>query len=155
MNAAEPSTSTPQLADVRRRRRELLAASQEVERALAVPAGRATDWSDLVASALVRLRAILEDHVERTEAEEGLFTQITGEEPRLEKLVAKMREEHDHLMELVTRLLARVRGAVPDADDVKEIREDGLELVTLVSRHRQRGSDLLYEAYSLDLSGGE
>lgn len=155
MSTIDPSTTAPQLADVRRRRRELLAATQEVERALAVPAGRSADWSDLVASSLTRLRAILEDHVQSTEAEEGLFTQITGDEPRLEKHVDKMREEHDHLMELVTRLLARVRGAVPDADDVKQIREDGLELVALVSRHRQRGSDLLYEAYSLDLSGGD
>jgi hypothetical protein len=53
---------------------------------------------------------------------------------------------------LVDDLFARVR--TPDSkEDVEEIRDLGTTLLGLLVRHRQRGSDLVYEAYELDVGG--
>ena len=49
-------------------------------------------------------------------------------------------------------LLARVR--TPESrEDVDKIRDLGTLLLGVLVRHRQRGSDLVYEAYELDLGG--
>jgi hypothetical protein len=39
-------------------------------------------------------------------------------------------------------------------DAVDAIRAEVLELLLAVSRHRQRGADLVYEGYNVDIGGG-
>ncbi len=145
----------PELSDVRERRRQLRSVALQLEESLALAAGRQGEWRDKVAAALAQLQATLEDHIAGTEGSGGLFTQICEDEPRLDSRVAKLREEHERLKGRAADLLARVRGRVPDADEVAEIREAALVLLGLVVRHRQRGADLLYEAYSVDVSVGD
>jgi hypothetical protein len=38
-------------------------------------------------------------------------------------------------------------------DDLDEVRERGTTLIAALVRHRQRGSDLMYEGYSVDMGG--
>lgn len=144
-----------ELSDVRERRRQLRNVALQLEEALALAAGRPSEWRDAVAVALARLQSTLDDHIAGTEGSGGLFAQLCDEEPRLDSRIAKLREEHERLKGRIADLLARVRGKVPDHDDVAEIREAALVLLGLVVRHRQRGSDLLYEAYSVDVSAGD
>ena len=40
-----------------------------------------------------------------------------------------------------------------DGDDVTRIRELGTRLLGALVRHRQRGADLVYEAYQVDIGG--
>ncbi|MDP8962062.1 MAG: hemerythrin domain-containing protein [Actinomycetota bacterium] len=154
MDALNQAT-TPELSHVRERRRRLRNVALQLEEALALAAGRQSEWRDTVATALAQLQDTLDDHIAGTEGSGGLFAQIRDDEPRLESRVAKLHEEHESLKGEVAELLARLRGDVPDVNDVAEIREAALLLLGLVVRHRQRGSDLLYEAYSVDVSAGD
>lgn len=149
---ASNQVASPELSEVGERRRRLRNVALQFEEALALAAGRQSEWRDAVAAALAQLQDTLDDHIAGTEGSGGLFAQIRDDEPRLESRVAKLREEHESLRGRATDLLARLRGKVPDVDDVAEIREAAVLLLGLVVRHRQRGSDLLYEAYSVDVS---
>lgn len=143
------------LGQVRERRRQLHHALVQLEAALTVAAGRPAEWRDAVATALARLRSALDDHVAGTEEPGGLFEQVIGDEPRLERRVGQLTDEHGRLRESTEALMARCRGQVPTEEDVTHIREQALELLRSASRHRQRGADLLYEAYEVDLSAGD
>ena len=39
------------------------------------------------------------------------------------------------------------------AADVDEVRDGGTALIAALVRHRQRGSDLMYEGYTVDIGG--
>jgi hypothetical protein len=51
-------------------------------------------------------------------------------------------------------LLSLMRLAL-DGDEVTRARELGTELLGSIVRHRQRGADLVYEAYEVDIGGDE
>ena len=42
-----------------------------------------------------------------------------------------------------------------DVSQVQDVREEALGLLQAIARHRQRGADLIYEAYSVDIEGGD
>ena len=42
-----------------------------------------------------------------------------------------------------------------DVEQVKDVREEALGLLQAIARHRQRGADLIYEAYSVDIEAGD
>ena len=44
-------------------------------------------------------------------------------------------------------------GAATDVEDVDEVRDAGLALLGRLSRHRQRGADLIWDAYQTDIGG--
>ncbi len=51
------------------------------------------------------------------------------------------------------------RLSAPPADDTyvawaEELRVELTALLAALARHRQRGADLIYEAYAVDLGGG-
>jgi hypothetical protein len=50
--------------------------------------------------------------------------------------------------------LARLDGGGP-VDDLTALREEATALMGLLVRHRQTGSDLVFEAYEVDLGGSE
>jgi hypothetical protein len=90
--------------------------------------------------------------VSLTEAEGGLYADITERAPRLANKVKQLLVEHDTLAALSDEVLGKVQAADPEAD-VTQLREDVTELMGRIARHRQRGSDLVYEAYVVDLGG--
>jgi uncharacterized membrane protein YccC len=124
-----------------------------VERSLASPAvSRYEPWAKELADELEDLDGALERHIETTEAPGGLLDDILHESPRLAHRVSVLRDDHQRLREL----LAEARASLPrSADDVPEAREHALALLQAVSRHRHLGADLVYEAYHVDLEGGE
>lgn len=138
----------------RKRRRELHAVLVEVERAIARPApGRSEQWMQRVRDALERLRDAFEEHVRGTEEPRGLYDHILAAAPRLQAAVRQLREEHVGIAESVddaAELLDHAAGADP-SDQVETVREAVLSLIARLSRHRQRGSDLVYEAFELDI----
>ena len=136
--------------EVRARREELRAALVELEDALSGPAGDHGHFTDRVAAAVERLHATLQDHVHDTEAEGGMLAQVDEDAPWLDGRVEQLRGEHEALLERSGRLLATCQqGAAED------VRDDALELLQAVSRHRQRGTDLLWDAYMVDISAAD
>jgi len=152
----EPSSSTPEqafLAELRRHRAELRESMSALEDALAAPA--TTDrarWAERVHVALVELSGDFREHVDITEGPGGLYRDLLETAPRLSDAVAGLTQEHVLVSRQVDDLLARVTA--PDVSGSADtIRDLGTTLLGRLVRHRQRGSDLVFEAYEFDIGG--
>jgi hypothetical protein len=152
----EPTSSTPDhtlLEELRRRRAELLESMSAVEQALAAPApGREPRWAERVHVALVELSADFGEHIDITEGPDGLYRELLSRAPRLSGAVTRLTGEHARIGELINELLACV-GESELNQDVETVRDRGTVLLAKLAGHRQRGSDLIYEAYASDIGG--
>jgi hypothetical protein len=152
----EPSvTARTELSAVRIRRAELREALGALERALAAPAtGRAVVWGETVHECAVRIADDFGGHVEVTEGPGGLHQAILAGDLRLANAVHALTAEHAKIAAEVAALVAGSEPPVTEAD-VEGLRESGTKLIGHLSRHRQRGADLIYEAYETDIGGGD
>lgn len=139
------------LAGARHLREAMGKAAQELERAAAGPAG-APDWLKSVGDRLHELRTALIAHIDEVEASGGLLDQILDDAPRLEPAVETIRQEHGVLCEEIDQALDLIDPH--HHADATAMREIVLDVTRLLYRHRQRGSDLVYDAYDLDIGGG-
>lgn len=141
----------PALEQVRQRRAELREAMNALEIALAVPAvGRQDFWAERVGVALVELSGDFTTHISITEGPDGLHREIAQASPRLSNAVDKLTDEHQVIQRMIEEALA-ASGAVPP--DVETIREAANNLLGRLVRHRQRGADLIFEAFETDIGG--
>jgi hypothetical protein len=151
----EPSLPTSEqvfLETVRQHRADLRESMSALEQALAAPTpGRLGAWTQRVHVALVELSADFREHIDITEGPRGLYGGLLTTAPRLSNAVARLTREHAEIRDLVEDLLASVSG--PDIDDADRVRDLGTALLGRLVRHRQRGSDLVYEAYAVDIGG--
>jgi hypothetical protein len=137
-----------------RRRVDLHAGLVAMEEALAAPApGRGRQWAEDVRSALLRLQEVFHRHVDMTGGEHGLFADVVRTSPRLHGAVARLDEEHTAIASVIVEELERLRDP-GFHEDPADTRERLLDLLGRLVRHRQRGADLIYEAYSVDIGGG-
>lgn len=149
-----PSPSTDALAAARRRRAELKETLSELEHALAAPApGRADVWGERVRAAVDRLSADLDRHIALTEGADGLYQDVLAQAPRLATAIAKLEGEHVVLVTAVKDALAQLDSGADGEEWVSHVRDKVTSLIVLFSRHRQRGADLVYEAYETDIGG--
>lgn len=144
---------TEHLEQVRLQRAELGESMAALEAALAVPAGLGTVWRRRVRAALTELAHDLRDNAALTEAEGGLYADIGQTSPRLTHGVETQRGEHAEALAEVERLLAERDEGMPDQAAVEAHREACIRLLGRLVRHRQRVSDLIYEAYAVDIGG--
>jgi hypothetical protein len=133
------------------RRESLRRGLDALERALATPAS-APEWADGVQRALTRLSTAFTSHVAAAEGPTGLTATMIEAAPRLIGPARRLTGEHPDLSARIAALQAAV-AAVPV--DVETVRDDGVVLIARLVRHRQRGSDLFYEAFEADVDGGE
>jgi hypothetical protein len=152
----EPSSTTPDaefLEELRRHRAELRESISALEDALAAPA--ASDWqrwAQRVHVAAVELAGDFREHVDLTEGPDGLYREVLKTSPRLSGAVDTLTREHALIRGQVDSLLARV-GSSDVVADVDRVRDLGTALLGRLVRHRQRGSDLVFEAYEFDIGG--
>jgi hypothetical protein len=140
------------LSAVRIRRAHLRRACLDLEQALAgAMAGRATEWAREVAAPVRGLREAFDAHVAITEGLDGLFDQVLADAPRLEPMLRRLHREH---VDIATRLAAaQERLATAGQGTPETVREQLTVTLDRLLRHRQRGADLLYEAYQQDIGG--
>ena len=164
----EPSRA---FAEARQRRVELHDALVHLEQEISSPArGRVADWAGDVTKALLHLQAAFDEHVLTTERPGGLYDEVLEKSPRLAGQVRRLRDEHPVIGDAITEGLNRLAEPVadeaagaPDGPDdagggdspLDDVRDDLQRLMGLVVRHRQRGADLVWEAYNLDIGGAE
>lgn len=152
----EPSSSDVEqklLEELRRRRAELLESMRAVEQALASPApGRQAHWAERVHVALVELAGDFRAHINITEGPGGLYGELLVVAPRLHGAVARLIREHALIKDQIEYLVARA-GGPEAADNVDAVREPATALLARLVRHRQQGSDLVFEAYHADIGG--
>lgn len=142
------------LGEVRERREALLVAVASLEAALAAPASDFR-WCDGLGDALATLRRTLGEHVIATEAPDGILAQVRDAAPRLSNQTDRLAAEHSTITDAVERLADRLDRAPVErtAEETAAIREQALDVMAAIVRHRQLGADLLYEAYNVDVGG--
>ena len=112
-------------------------------------------WPEGLGNAVVALRATFDEHVSETESRGGPIEQLRERAPRLSDRIDRLVDEHVTITADAERLMDRLDHipAERTADENAAIREQALELLTAIVRHRQLGADLLYEAYDVDVGG--
>lgn len=151
--AGTTSSAPPELEQLRLRRAQMGESLAAVQQALEQPApGRVAAWAERVQAALVELSGDLRVHMQTTEAAEGLFSDVVARAPRLSGRVTRLTQEHRVLAPAVESLVERA-GRVRGPEEVEDLRLECGELVRQLSRHRQAGADLIYEAYVVDIGG--
>lgn len=133
----------------------MLDAAAGLEFAIASPVGRGVAWTEHVDGELHRLRGALADHTREVEGNDGLLADIVNQAPRLSNRVKLMKKEHLEMDAQIGELIQKL-GALPpkaEEDAIDELRDAILELLGRLSRHRQRGADLVYRAYAVDIGG--
>jgi hypothetical protein len=144
-----------QLAAVRVRRDRLYEAILELERVLAVPAGdRPKEWAVAVGGAVDGLRSILERHVADTEADGGFFDDVRDRAPQLLPAAKRLQAEHAPLLDATIALATKV-SSVGSERGVDAARADAVDLIQRLLHHRHRGAELVYDAYSVDISAAD
>src|SRR6478609_5342343 len=141
-----------------KRRAELGVTIRELTKALEAPAvGREAAWMERVVPRLEALQSDIDEHIERTEADDGLYDEIRLAQPRLSNQVRRLIADHEVLRDRIAACLALAThsSGTPDPSIVKAVRDDATHIVSLLQRHRQRGSDLIFEAYETDIGGDE
>ncbi|MEY9891366.1 hypothetical protein ABIA35_005349 [Catenulispora sp. MAP12-49] len=87
------------------------------------------------------LSTAIAEHLAATEGKHGLYAEIVAADPRLTFAVQTLIREHTELRRAIQRDLASMNE--------KQL----AELSRRLDRHCQRGNDLVYEAYVVDLGG--
>lgn len=137
---------------VRAARSELGEAMRALDDALGLPKGLGTLWERRVQAALTELSHDLRDHIRLTE--DQLHRDIRVHAPRLAAKVDAQQADHVYFLREINRLLDDRTDVEAEVDADARREAVGVLLQRLV-RHRQRGSDLVYEAYVVDLGGSE
>lgn len=140
------------LGQVRAHRAELREAVRRVEDALAAPLAQGAGWRTRVAVALSELSRDFEDHIHLTERPGGVYDTARTVAPRLAASAERLIGEHVGLRHAIAECLTAFTDG-PDSADLAPLREHATALVGQLVRHRQRGGDLVYEAYDVDLGG--
>jgi hypothetical protein len=147
--------ATADLDAVRIRRQSLRAAMGAFEAALAAPAvGRIPEWTPGLVAALDQLDTRVKEHVAATEGPAGFHSEIVTSSPRLHHHVKVLVTEHQRIAELLDQL-RRATNHARTGGQVSGIRAQGTTVLALLAKHRQRGADLIYEAYQRDLGAGD
>lgn len=141
------------LDEVRRRRAELRDALGRLEGALAAPTpGRIDGWRHLVRTRLDQLSADFDEHIAVTEGPDGVYDDVVASAPRLARSVDQLRQDHEVILKQLDHCTGLVKAASDD-DHVQDIRDSATDLMFRLVRHRQRGSDLMWDAYASDIGG--
>ena|SRR5690348_4162229 len=126
---------------------ELLNNIKRVESAIGTPTSDPT-WRSGLSRAVAQLRAAFSAHVDDTEGPDGHYAGLLEHAPRLARGVNDLVVEHRDVLEAFSALEDTMEQVSPD-----RVRRQTANVLSQVWRHRQRGADLMYEAYVVDIGG--
>lgn len=152
-----PHPEAPMVARVRAGRAGVRRALHDLEDALAAPVQHADVWLQRVGDHVVTMQHAWSRHIEVTESADGLHPTLVADAARLVHGVGILRREHADVAAALARLCDATRpaGGGGAACDVAALRASATDVITAVMRHRQRGADLVWEAYAVDLGGSD
>lgn len=148
----ENDSTTPAVQSAQKHREQLRVALSALEDAISAAAfGREAEWFRGVSKRLHDVAKAWDDHIHVTESADGLFDEIRDREPRLAVKIDRLIAEHVELRKTIAGLLSELVSS--DPAKVEDLREEILVTLGKLARHRQRGADVLYEAYWGDVGG--
>ena len=154
----EQDDLTPALSEARRRRATLHDSLVHLEIAISSPAtARIPEWTALVTKEVIGVRDAFDQHVMVTEKPGGLYEEIITRAPRLDGTVRRLKDEHPEITEKVAQMVERLEKATIGGPEwpLDDARDDLQRFIGTVIRHRQKGADLVWEAYNVDIGGTE
>ena len=158
VSTADTATMPDVIEGVRSRRAGLRAAIGTLEYALAAPAPhRVDEWRNGVSEALTSLHEVWTRHIVETEAPGAFLDELIEEAPRLATPAARLRREHNEVLGVINRAEKMLGQVLLDDDHevyVDALRADLTEMLCALAHHRQRGADLIFAAYDVDIGGG-
>jgi hypothetical protein len=119
----------------------------------AAAAGRFAEWAEGVQAALARLHEAFHEHVKADECTGGLYDEVLDREPRLRAQVTRLKKEHRSILAAIHAPFKRLRNRGEEFVPADEIRREVTAALGRITLHRQRGADLVYETYMVDLGG--
>ncbi len=138
------------IAEARERRQPLHDAAEALEMAAAGPIGAGAAWRERIAEQLAKVAEALASHVEKTEGHDGLYRELTVIAPRISNDIRLLTTDHAVIKGLIEEVSIALEGEDTDPD---HIREHVTQLLGRITRHRQKGADMVYEAYQVDIGG--
>ena len=147
-----PDVEQPRWQKARVRRNELHGAMERLEATVAKPAAP-NGWAGAVDASLLELEDALRAHIREVEAPDGLLAEIVDVAPRLVAEVETIKKEHVDLIRSWLRARQSLTG--DGGASGPEVRRRIISLLGLLVMHRQRGSDLVYEAYNVDIAAAD
>ncbi len=138
-------------------RARMLRAMSALESALAAGAvSRQVAWQRRVMAALRVLEDAMESQTKELDSGQGVLAMILEQAPRFERPVLQLR---DHYADLVRQIqtLRKQFGSTDDRDaqNVAEIRQRLSWLLTAIRHFQARESDLLQDAFQVDIGVGD
>lgn len=156
MQEIENAAESAQLGEVRQRRAGLRRTMTAVDEATsAALVGRPGEWRATLLPQVDDLREAWASHVSGTEGPGGLWEQIRTDAPRLDGELRRLHREHESMAADIAELRHDLADAGDDESRLTSVRERATALLVRLARHRQRGADLIYEAYQRDVGGTE
>jgi hypothetical protein len=118
--------------------------------------GRQEEWLEGIKGALETLRTALSEQADNSLGVDSLLSTIGTEQPHLCHKIDQLRRRYQVVTEQIDALNMELCSvAEPEAVDFADLRQT-LDLIATELRYqRARESDLVYEAYSLDLGEGD
>jgi len=152
----EIPTDTGKLEAAREVRHGIRRAIGELDSALATAAvGRESAWSSELTRRLDVLREAFDNHVAVTESPTGFLSEIVDRAPRLAHAVEKLRLEHASITAALDQASVTSQLVGESPSGVENAREAVLELLHRLALHRQKGAEVVYEAYEVDIEAGD
>jgi len=155
----EPDPQVTAALDAARMRRKTLHDTLvHLEESISSPAaGRIPAWTASVLKEIIEVREAFDQHVVVTERPDGLYDEILERAPRLDGNLRRLREEHPVIAASVVSMIQRLEQTEIGGDDwpLDQARDDLQRFIGQVIKHRQRGADLVWEAYNVDIGGLE
>ena len=148
-----PSADADHIEAARVRREALHEALVGLEDALSTAIGDRERWRLRVAMAVDYAANRIGEHIEQSEAPDGLLAEVSANAPRLAKRVGALRDDHDHLETEICALRTALSasGDAGESTPNEDIRDQAMTFLGRLARHRQQGADLVYEAYQVDI----
>ena len=135
-------------------RGHLREASQRFQAAAADVTAAPDAWILAVGGALAGLGDAWTEHVDFTEAPDGLFDELLDDSIEVAPEVDHLRRDHEALVAAMTRARDLLASPTAGPDDTRLL-QSLAGISKQVDQHRRRGSDLLYQVYSVDVSAGD
>lgn len=136
----------------RKRRIDLRQAMERLEKRVARPSGIAA-WLADVEAALFEIGEALDAHITEVEDEGGLLASIVTDAPRMTGQAEELRTEHNELRAGLSRALESCSMHGELAPTL--VRRRATSLLGRIAMHRQLGSELVFDAYNVDIGDGD
>lgn len=135
----------------------MVVAARELENALSAASWhRERDWYRRVQDSLIVLQTALRDTRDAANEEGSLLSDVVTEAPRLESRVRRIRDEYEDLERHVESLrfqLAEI--GTEEEQNVDDIRQRLSRLITALQHVQSKETELLYEAFQVDVGVGD